>query len=411
MNIKRQTGLLYLYEALISFRMTDAVWVIFLLGRGFSLAQVGIAEGVFHITSVLCEVPSGMAADLFGRKRTLILSGAAGACSGVLMALEGWSGWVYLGLIFSALSFNLASGTEEAMVYDSLLEAGCREAYKGVRSNMSIVGNVMSAASCTVSPAALALGYRHTYFISVLLALGAIAAVTGLREPVVTEGQRMRGTYRSCRMGARLKRHIGETAVFIREHPRTMGKLFANAAVACPCYLTMMYLQEHLVDCGWPQSWIGLPVLLIPLSGAVGAYLAGRIRAGLFKAVLACGIFSGLGTCLAGRHLLGVVIFGACLARVCSGFAEIFISEDVNRDFTSDQRATLISVDSMLYSVLMVIASPVTGFLGSRYSVPVMFSFMGGTLLLAATALGTLCRYQRRKTRGGRPGGKSSSNK
>ena len=75
MNIKKQTVRMYLYEAALAFRMVDAVWVIFLLERGFSLAQVGVAEGIFHITSMIFEVPSGMAADLFGRKRTLVLSG------------------------------------------------------------------------------------------------------------------------------------------------------------------------------------------------------------------------------------------------------------------------------------------------------------------------------------------------
>ena len=52
--------------------------------RGFSIAQVGIAEGVFHVVSMCCEIPSGMVADLIGRKRTLVLSGlvsAAGSCA------------------------------------------------------------------------------------------------------------------------------------------------------------------------------------------------------------------------------------------------------------------------------------------------------------------------------------------
>lgn len=61
---------------------------------------------------------------------------------------------------------------------------------------------------------------------------------------------------------------------FIREHPNVMGKLFANGALGCPCYLIMMYLQEHLVDCGWSQSFIGIPLLAISLAGAVGAWLA-----------------------------------------------------------------------------------------------------------------------------------------
>ena len=158
MDIKKQTVLMYLYEAALAFRMVDAVWVIFLLERGFSLAEVGTAEGVYHITSMLFEVPSGMAADLFGRKRTLILSGIVGMCSAVFMTLEGFRGFVYCGMIFSALSLNLASGTEEALIYDSLLEAGREGSYKKVWSNISLIARTASALSCLASPIIMAMG-------------------------------------------------------------------------------------------------------------------------------------------------------------------------------------------------------------------------------------------------------------
>ena len=39
--------------------------------RGFSLAEIGLAEGFFHLVSILGELPSGLAADLLGRKRVL----------------------------------------------------------------------------------------------------------------------------------------------------------------------------------------------------------------------------------------------------------------------------------------------------------------------------------------------------
>ena len=58
-----------------SLRITDAVWVALLAARGFSLWEIGLAESVFHIVSLLCEVPSGMAADLLGRKKTLVSGG------------------------------------------------------------------------------------------------------------------------------------------------------------------------------------------------------------------------------------------------------------------------------------------------------------------------------------------------
>lgn len=396
MKIKKQTGLLYLYEAIICFRMIDVVWVLFLLERGYSLAQVGIAEGVYHVTSMIFEVPSGMVADLFGRKRTLIFSGLAGMGSGIFMALDGWDGWIYLGMIFSALSLNLASGTEEAITYDSLLAAGRAEEYKRVRSAMSVIGRISSALSCTLSPLAIALGYRYTYLVTVLLNLCGVFAVMGLQEPIVTKAQQMRRTVGLGEIGGRLRRHVRDTAFFMRAHPRVLCKLLANAAIGCPCYLIMMYLQEHLVNCGWPKSWIGIPMLLIPLAEAAGAWAAGKSRMKLFGAVVLCGILSGAGTCLTGSRIIAAILLGACIMRCSEGFAEILISENVNREFPSDQRATLISVDSMLYSVLMVVASPLTGFLGSRYSVVTIFYVLGGALLASTVIGGAVVMVKRR---------------
>ncbi len=394
MNIKKQTVLMYLYEAALAFRMVDAVWVIFLLERGFSLAEVGTAEGVYHITSMLFEVPSGMAADLFGRKRTLILSGIVGMCSAVFMTLEGFRGFVYCGMIFSALSLNLASGTEEALIYDSLLEAGREGSYKKVWSNISLIARTANALSCLASPIAIMMGYRYTYYISVFLYLCTVIFVLPVREPAVTERQKLRTEKETGKryrgglheLGRRWKQHIGETVTFIRKNPKTMAKLFADAALGCPCYLIMMYLQEHLVNCGWPKSFIGIPLVVIPLAGALGTRIAAKNRSRLSKALLLCGIISGIGTCLVGSNVLAVVLIGACIVRMCEGFSEITVSENVNREFSSDYRATLVSVGSMCYSVLMVAASPVTGFLGDHYSVNAAFYLLGGGLL-AATAV------------------------
>ena len=352
MDIKKQTVLMYLYEAALAFRMVDAVWVIFLLERGFSLAEVGTAEGVYHITSMLFEVPSGMAADLFGRKRTLILSGIVGMCSAVFMTLEGFRGFVYCGMIFSALSLNLASGTEEALIYDSLLEAGRESGYKKVWSNISLIARTASALSCLASPIAIMMGYRYTYYISVFLYLCTVIFVLPVREPAVTERQKLRTEKETGKryreglheLGRRWKQHIGETVTFIRKNPKTMAKLFADAALGCPCYLIMMYLQEHLVNCGWPKSFIGIPLVVIPLAGALGTRIAAKNRSRLSKALLLCGIISGIGTCLVGSNVLIVVLIGACVVRMCEGFSEITVSENVNREFSSDYRATLVAL-------------------------------------------------------------------
>lgn len=82
--------------------------------RGFSLAEIGLAEGVFHLTSLLCEVPSGMAADLLGRRRTLIFGGVLGVFSALAMAFAPGLGLICTAMALKALGYNMLSGTAEA---------------------------------------------------------------------------------------------------------------------------------------------------------------------------------------------------------------------------------------------------------------------------------------------------------
>ena len=59
MNLPKQLRAVRVYSFTSCLRLTDAVWVALLAARGFTLAQIGLAEAVFHLTSLLCEVPSG----------------------------------------------------------------------------------------------------------------------------------------------------------------------------------------------------------------------------------------------------------------------------------------------------------------------------------------------------------------
>ena len=122
MRIKNQIAKLYGLEFLTAFGLAQVVWVALLAQRGFSLAEIGAAEGFFHLVSFLCEVPSGMAADLLGRRRTLISACFVRAAGAVCMACSVSFAGVLCAMGLHAFSYNLLSGTREAITYDSLLE-------------------------------------------------------------------------------------------------------------------------------------------------------------------------------------------------------------------------------------------------------------------------------------------------
>ena len=151
MNLQKQLRCVYLHAFTSTLRFTDAVWVALLAARGFTLAQIGLAEGVFHGVSLLCEVPSGMAADLLGRRRTLIFGGALGVVSAATMAFAPSLAFICAGMGLKALGYNLLSGTTEALTYDSLKTAGRERDYIKVDAKASIFMKLASALGALAS--------------------------------------------------------------------------------------------------------------------------------------------------------------------------------------------------------------------------------------------------------------------
>lgn len=106
------------------------VFTILFLDYGLSLEQFALLNTVWAITIVCCEVPSGALADLLGRKQLLVLTS-------ILMILElsviafvpidyinvvFWA--FFVNRILSGLAEAMASGADEAIAYDSLIQDG-----------------------------------------------------------------------------------------------------------------------------------------------------------------------------------------------------------------------------------------------------------------------------------------------
>ena len=52
---------------------TSAIWMIYLANRGYSPLALGLFEMLFHVAKFVTEVPTGIFADLLGRRRSLML--------------------------------------------------------------------------------------------------------------------------------------------------------------------------------------------------------------------------------------------------------------------------------------------------------------------------------------------------
>jgi MFS family permease len=88
--------------------------------RGLSAAEFGLLKSLTYLSTILFEVPSGVIADKFGRRWTLI-AGAFLAALGCLAYAAGRGFWLFaMAEIVLGISGALISGADSALLYDSL---------------------------------------------------------------------------------------------------------------------------------------------------------------------------------------------------------------------------------------------------------------------------------------------------
>ena len=117
--------------------------------------------------------------------------------------------------------------------------------------------------------------------------------------------------------------------------------------------------------------------------------LGARVKIRLFPCVLWCALCCAGGTLLAGSLSWPIALLGGILAQGFDSLLDIRLDASLNEDFPSDQRATLVSVSSMVYSLLMIAFSPLSGAMGDTFGSQWSFWILG-LGLLAATLVGAV---------------------
>ena len=111
---KRNISLLAGLEFTSYFGITS-FWILFFIQNGLSLLQIGLLESIFHGTSLLCEIPSGMLADRFSYKTNLYLARLSSIGSSILILFGQGNFWIYaIAMMVNAWSYNFDSGTSTA---------------------------------------------------------------------------------------------------------------------------------------------------------------------------------------------------------------------------------------------------------------------------------------------------------
>lgn len=357
-KIKDQLFKLYSSSVLFSLSLTGA-WVALLAARGYSLVEIGIVETVFHITSLIFEIPSGVLADVFGRKKMLLVSAVMRVIGNAVMIFSMDLGMVCLSIAFQALSYNFSSGSGDALAYDSLKLAGMEGKFGKYESNQLIIYRLCGGISTLCAGLALFIGHRIAYGTDLITGVIQIAILASLREVYAQEPQKNK----EVKMVWRLLSCFKESFAFLKKAKKAVGLMLCNSFVGAIDVLLLFFLQAKLPEKGISEWALGIALLFMEMGGVIGSRLILMFSKQRYRRIFA---FSALlvitGVLAEHAPSCWIVALGGFLAAVGDDALQVRTNVVLQSMFPSEQRATLISVESFTFSAIMIVLSPLAGF-------------------------------------------------
>jgi MFS family permease len=388
-NVQR----VYLGLTLLSTLAASFIWginTLFLLDAGLNNTQAFGANAFFTLGQVLFEVPTGVVADLWGR-RASYLAGTVTLLISTLLYYLMWQvqapfwGWA-LSSAFIGLGFTFFSGATEAWLVDSLKASGYRGSLDSVFARGGIVaGAAMLAGSVGGGYIAQVSNLGVPYLARCgALALTFVAAFLFMKDHGFqpdrsqTIWKRMRAIFSSS-----LQNGLRRPAV----RWVMLGAPFAAAAGFYAFYAMQPYLLELYGD---PQAYgvAGLAAALVAGAQIAGGFLVRQIRRLFFRRthVLILGAAAGTAALAVIGWTGSFWVAVSLLVLWAVGFAASTPIRQayLNGLIPSEQRATILSFDSLMGSAGSAVTQPVLG------RVADIWSYSASYLVTAAVQLGAL---------------------
>jgi len=185
---------------------------------GDDMTLVGIALGAYGLTQAMFQIPFGMAADTFGRKRVIIIGLLLFAFGSAVAALAGDIWWTIVGRVLQGAGAISAAVT--ALAADLTREQHRTKVMAMIGSSIGLV----FAFSLVAAPALYAaIGMNGIFWLTAILAIAAIGLVTHVVPPAPPLPPGPKPPFRTVLLDTRLLRlnlgiftlHMVQMAMFV----------------------------------------------------------------------------------------------------------------------------------------------------------------------------------------------------
>jgi MFS family permease len=374
-NYTRNIGKLYVIKTSKWFNLVMPIVVLFYQDNGLSMQEIFILKSVYSLAIVALELPSGWMADVWGRRKTLILGTILGS-AGFMMYSFSYGFWAFIiAEIILGAGHSFVSGADSAMLYESLKAENQTDKYVKHEGRISSAGNFAEAIAGIAAGFLAAISLRSPIYAQFFVAFMAVPAAFMLLEPPISAGvhvQSVKGMVREIK-NALLQQKELRIAILL-------------SAVTGSATLTFAWLvQPFFKEVGLPVEFFGVAWTALNLSAGVSsAYafrLAGRFSR-LHETLFIVALLS-LGYFFTGFAIVREGIFFLFVFYIVRGFASPVFKHYLNIYTPSNMRATVLSTRDLIIRSFFAITSPFLGWLIDHISLNMAFIFAGSVYFVS----------------------------
>jgi MFS family permease len=332
------------------------VWLPFLVvllqDRGITLDRILWLQAIQSASQLLLEFPSGVCSDTLGRRYTLAIAGVLRVMMGVCILIGGGF-WVYA-IAFACFGAALAfdSGTDSALLYETLQESNTESEYKRLDGLGSALGNLSLAVACVVGGLIGAHSASAALSLQLLAYLVSFLAALCLHEP--------KGIRSETR---EFMQHLRGGIVLAASNRRLLLLSLYCGLLAANFVIFFRVVQPFMEAGSVHSSYFGWIYLLWLVLVTIAARTAYRVEARIGQRwmlpllLLMCG----LPLVFMGSAPFIISFLSIIALEVAFGLFSPITSDYLNRETGDDYRATVLSMRGFVGGILAIICAPLAG--------------------------------------------------
>ncbi len=378
---------LYLIKLAKWFMLIMPVAVLFYADNNLNELDIYLLQALYSLSVAVMEIPSGYMADIIGRKKSLVMGSILGTAGFALYALsQSFSGFL-VAEITLGLGGSFISGSDSALLYDTLAAEGEEQHYLRYEGRITAMGNFAETIAAVGGGLIAAfLSYRGVYLAQTFIAAIAIPASLSLMEP---PRERL-GT----KPGIRQILDIGHHGL-VRNKQLSSAIIFSSvigAATLCMAWTAQVYFVHKGLD---ERAITPLWVLLNLLVAVTAAYTVKiKDRFGTRWLYLLLILMIPMGYILLGALPLVPAILALFVFYGVRGYATPLLKDLINQNCPSHIRATILSIRSLIIRVGFSVVGPLIGLFSAQYSLLTALVAAGGVFACLVVSAGWYLKNQ-----------------